>query len=115
MWSMPSFFTDRVEFLLNSRLVQSDGTKGRTTTSNSNAAALQAPRLSSYSEVVNHMLRRYANDETIEDADVAIHCFSQPAGMIPLQYGEALLGKANRVGDVYDEGILNGTFIEGLD
>lgn len=68
---------------LNSRSVQSDGTKRIDTTVNSNGAALQAPRLHSYSKVINHLLKRFANDEAITEADDAVLRFTQPAGVKP--------------------------------
>lgn len=110
---MPSFVADCVAFSLNSRMMQNDGTKGQDTTVNSNGVALDAPGHCSYLEVVNHLLKRFANDESIADADAAILRLTHPAGMTPLLYGEALFAKVIRVGDVYEEGKLNDTFNGG--
>lgn len=113
--TMPSFVADRVVSSLNSRMVQSDLAESLDTAVNSNEDPLQAPSFRSYSEVVNHLPKRYAIDKAFAAADATILRFSQSAGMVSLQHGEALFAKAFRVGDVYDECILNDTFIEGGD
>lgn len=52
------------------------------------------------------------DDEAITKACADILNFTQLANMTALQYCEALLAKAICVGDVYDDGTLNDTFIE---
>lgn len=114
MWAMPSFVADHVAASLNSRMVRSDDTSIAVATVHATAAS-QAPRLTSYPEVVNHLLKRYANDQGIAETDAAISRYSQPAIMTPLQYREDLFAKAIRVGDVYGDAVLNDIFIEGID
>lgn len=61
--AMPIFVANSVVSAFNSCMVQSNGTKGLATLISSNGTALEAPRLRSYSEVVSHLPKRYANDE----------------------------------------------------
>lgn len=87
----PSFVADRVASTLNSSKMQNHEVKGLDTTVNSNGPALQAPRLRSYSKVMNRLMKRYGNEEASVEANAAI--LIQPAGMILLQYGEVFLEK----------------------
>lgn len=105
------FVADRVTLSLNSRMVQSDDTKDIKTDDNSNGATLQPSHLQSYPEAMNHLLKRYANNEAIAEADAAILCFTQLANTMPLQYTEALFAKATRIGNVHDEDTLIDKFI----
>lgn len=76
---------------------------------------MQASPLQSYVEVVKHFLKSNSHNEVFSEACEAILRFTRAASMMPPQYGKALLAKAIRVGDVYDEGTLNDTFMEGGD
>lgn len=78
---MLSFITDRVASSQNNRIVQTNGMKGLATTVNSNGAALQAPCLRSYSDVFNLLLKKYANNKAIAEADVAILRSTQTTSM----------------------------------
>lgn len=79
------------------------------------ALNLMPPRLRLYSEVMNLVLKVYADGQAIAEADTTILRHTQPPYMTPLQYGEDLSAKAICVGDVNDEGTLNERFIEGVD
>lgn len=61
---------------------------------------------------MTHLLKRYADDERIPEADAAILRFMQPVNMTSMQFGEALITKAIRVEDVYDKGTFIETFKE---
>lgn len=115
MWAMPHFVADQVASSLNDRMVQADEIKGMGTTVNSNGTALHVHRLRLYSEVVNHLLKWNARDETIAEADATILRYMQPSNMTPLQYGEAFFVKAICVGDVYNKGTLNDALIQEVD
>lgn len=84
-------------------MAKSSGTTVLRTTFNPNGVAAQAPRLESYSEVVNHLLKRSANDQKIAEAYAEILQYTQPAFMTPLQHGEDLFAKAIRPGDVHEK------------
>lgn len=88
MWAMSDFVAGPVASSLNSRMVKSDGTNGLKNKTSSNGVAPEAPRLRAYHEVMNHLLKRYANDGAVDKADVANLLFTV-AGMTPLQYGKA--------------------------
>lgn len=64
---------------------------------------------------MNHLRKRYAQDEAIAEANVIIPRFTQHANMTPTKYGKALFAEAIRARDVYDKGPLNDTFIAGVD
>lgn len=115
MWAMLQFVAGRVTLSLNSRMVQWDGTKGIATTVSSNSAALQDPRSFSYPKVENHLLKWYTCEENINKADATISGLTQPTSMTPQQYDKAIFAKAIRVEEIYDEGTLNDTIIEGSD
>lgn len=112
---MPSFVADRIVSSLSSRIVHSDRMERLATTVNFNGVALPRPCLLWNSELVNHLLNRFAKSEIKIKADTAILRFAQPGEMTPLQCSKALFAKAISVGDVYDEGTENDPFIEEED
>lgn len=112
MWAIQSLVADRIAASFNSHMVQSDGIRSVNTTVESNGAALQAPRLRSYREVIGHILKKYAHNEAISDADQATLRFTQLANMKLLQWSGAFFAKPTRVKDIYDKRTLNDTFIE---
>lgn len=81
MWAMHSFVAVRVVSLLKKPIMHSDGTEEHITTVSPKGTALQIPRLKSYSEVVNYLLKGYKNDEATAKTDLAILRFKKLRSM----------------------------------
>lgn len=61
---------------------------------------------------MNHLVKKYVENDAISEANKAILQLMQPTNMTPLQYNKALFLKAFYNRDVYDEGTTNSTYIE---
>jgi len=86
----------------------------RTTTVSASGGKTKASQLTSYPAVVQFLLRTYATDEVIAEADAEISRYRQPDRMSPQDYAHNLWTKALKCGTVHDEDRLKGIFIEGL-
>lgn len=110
---MPHFVADHLASSLRSQVIQNDGIKDNTRTNNFNETTLQAAHLRSYPESVSLILNRYTHNEVIAEANAAIQRFMHPANITPLQYGKNLFAEAICMGNVYGEGNLNDSSIDG--
>lgn len=68
-----------------------------------------------YPQVANFLLRKYGTDEVIAKSECDIMRFAQPSNMTPSPYAEKLVTKTLQSGDLYEEYVLNETFLKGLD
>jgi len=86
----------------------------RTTAGSTGDGKTPGSHLTNYPAVVQFLLKTYATDEVIAEADAEINRYRQPDRMSPPDYAHNLWTKALRCGTVYDEDRLKGIFIEGL-
>lgn len=68
--------------------------------------------LSSWREVVNHLLDMYATDDFIAETKMKIQHFKTSPNMMPNDYAEALRTKALRYSQFYTEDTLKGNAVE---
>ena len=71
-------------------------------------------QLRTYSEIVNYLLKTYASDDVIAEAEEGLRHFVQAPGMTELDFATKLTLKVLRCGHVYNEAKMIGFFIEGL-
>lgn len=70
--------------------------------------------MTSYSLVVNYLLRTYATNENISKAESVIKFFKQGDSMTLVEYGNTLSGKKLRCDTVYQKRCIKSLFVEGL-
>lgn len=70
--------------------------------------------MSTYCEVVQYLIRTYASDDIIAQAEAELVNFRQPSNMNEETYAAALWEKALRCRPVYSEAKLKGLYIEGV-
>lgn len=73
----------------------------------------QEAELTTYCKAVKYLLKTYATNDVISEADAEITNFKQPTGMTAVCHCEVLWEKALGCGRVYDEPRLKAIFIEG--
>lgn len=71
----------------------------------------QKKLLRSYSEVVNYLLKPFANDLAILKKDSTVWRYTPLPSMTPVQYTNDLNAKSSKVANVYHDSKLNGIFI----
>lgn len=72
-------------------------------------------KLTTYQQVNNHLLWKYATDEVITDIEEEITSFTQPENKTPYQYAEELDAKTLCCGSVYDSQTMRKIFIKSID
>lgn len=66
-----------------------------------------ATQLTTYQQVVNHLLQKYATDEVVANTEEEITSFTQPANKTANQYAEDLDAETLRCGNIYDARTMN--------
>lgn len=64
--------------------------------------------------MVNYLIKKDATHDAITEYDIVILRYVQPDNTNSQQYDDDLVAKLCKIADVYDEGILNDVFIEGV-
>lgn len=70
--------------------------------------------MTSYSDVENYLLRKYATDEVISEVDAAINKFRQGERMSPPKFSQELCSMALKCKTIYEKFRLKGIFIKVL-
>lgn len=70
--------------------------------------------LTTYIQVVNHLLETQASNNKIAKSDREIVRFTQPTNTSLLHYADALMMRTLRCPQLYVEYVLKGPFLEGL-
>lgn len=109
-----SFVSKLVSVFFKSRMMKKDNTPKIVAAVKSNFPTSNISHLFSSPKVVNHILKRCANDWSTTKADATIRHVMKPVGITSLQCGEGLFAKAVRVWNVYIESISIDVFIEGV-
>lgn len=68
-----------------------------------------------YPEVVNYLVKKFANDRAFVKITSAILHYAQPTSMTAMRYVDDLYAKFCKVADVYDDSTLNVILIKGID
>lgn len=105
---LSDFFVKLTFPVLNTQLASKRKSQTKTTTTE------KTTKLTTYSKVVNYRLRTYATDNNKADKEGEIMMYTQPPKKNSWQFAEALVGKAFRHGDVYEEDDLNEIFLKRL-
>lgn len=75
---------------------------------------IQKNLLRIYLEVINYLLKKFANNEVKAEMDSKILRYSEQAYMTFMRYADDLHGKSCKVANVFDESTLNYIFIESV-
>lgn len=67
--------------------------------------------LTMYGQVINHLLEMYATNDVIAECDKNIFSFAQSTSSTPVQFVDALRMQIWCVLQIYDESLVEGTFI----
>lgn len=74
----------------------------------------QEIKLVTYCQAVSFLLKTYATEDVIDEAETDVTSFKPPAGMTAVRYSEALTEETLRCGMLYNKPKLSRIFIEGL-
>lgn len=115
LWVLQNFVKNGLATTLNSRKSPTTHIASVVALVTTIKPTTQKKFLCSYPEVVNYVLKKFANDKAIAEIDCTILRFSQPTSMTPMQYADDLYAKSSKVADAYEELTLNNIFIEEVD
>lgn len=105
------FFTDRTaSAVLNASICSNLAEKKY-----SRSASGETKYFTTYAQVVNFLLKKYATDEAFVKTKTEMMNIAKPSGMLPFQYAKDLLTKTFRCINVYERIALNEIFIKGFD
>lgn len=110
-WALLFFMNNTASAVLNARL--SDyGTDKKL----SRPARSKTRNFTTFTHIVNFLVKTYATNEAVAETESDITCFTQPSNMTLSQYVEELVTKTLRCGDLYENVpyALNEIFIKDL-
>jgi len=102
MWLIPHFVKGSTSQSLHSRITASP------------PDVANPGKLTTYCQVVQYLLRTYATDDRISEAEMSLIHFTQGPNMSVEQYANSLQDMAEKYGNVHSEDRIKDLFINGL-
>lgn len=103
MWILPFFVKDALATILNNCVSAATHIAPVIASVNTIEPMIQKKRFRSNLEVVNYLVKKFANNQEITERNSTILLYTQPASITPIQYADNSIPESCKVADVYDE------------